>query len=345
MDNLTFPKIKEALEKFQNIGIAIPTNSGVDTTASALSLYLSLKTIGKNVQIASPTSPLVEVSSLVGVDEIQNSFGGAEGDLIVSFPYKEGEIDKVSYTRDDNYLNIVVKAGELGLNFDEKEVKFSRGGEAPQLLFVIGASRISDLGNLFNPDTLKDTMVVNIDNSAKNQGFGDVLMVSSRLSSISEAIANLLLALNLKIDLDVAQNLITGIASATQNFQSENTSPLAFEIAGILMRQGATRPSARMAAQRSIVSEDDFIKQQERQIRETQPRTTIQQGSRTRTPEEIIQDLRAQRAKQAQGSQPGTETRASEPVLENVEKKDLPLPENPPDDWLEPKIYKGSTNF
>jgi hypothetical protein len=72
-------------------------------------------------------TPLVEVSSLVGIDEVKTTLGEASGDLVVSFPYREGEIEKVSYTRDDNFLNIVVKAGEKGLNFDEKDVKFTRG--------------------------------------------------------------------------------------------------------------------------------------------------------------------------------------------------------------------------
>lgn len=324
MDNLTFPKIKEAIEKYNNIGIATSANSSMDSMAASLGLYLALKGLGKNVSVASPSSPLVEVSSLVGIDEVQNSFGGAGGDLVVSFPYREGEIEKVSYTRDENFLNIVVKAGEKGLNFEERDVKFSRGGAAPELLFVVGVPRISDLGKLFDPSILKDTVVINIDNSSENQGFGDILMVSSRLSSVSEAVANLLLALNLKIDLDIAQNLMAGISFATQNFQSEATSPLAFEIAGILMRQGAVRTSSRVEQAR--VSEDDFIKQQERQLRQLR-----QQHS-----QEMGRDQEPQRQTEP--------VRVSEPTIEQAEQKE-DMPENPPDDWLEPKIYKGSTNF
>lgn len=311
MDNLTFPKIKEAIEKYNSIGIAIPSNASIDTTAAALSLYLTFKNLGKAAAIASPKSPLVEVSSLVGIDEVKTGFGAASGDLIVSFPYKEGEIEKVSYTRDENYLNILVKAGELGLGFDEKDVKFTQGGSAPELLFVIGAPHVSELGSLFDASVLKNTVVVNIDNNSQNQGFGDILMVSSRLSSVSEAIANLILALNFKIDADIAQNLMLGISDATDNFQSQNTSPLAFEIAGILMRQGAVRPGK---VQQRRVSQDDFIKQQERVIKS----------------QELVS------AREVSPMQ--------EPTLESAERKEGTV-ENPPEDWLEPKIYKGSTNF
>src|SRR3989344_2534343 len=301
MDNLTFSKIKEAVERYNNIAIAVSQNSSVDQMAAALSLYLSLQSLGKNISVASPTTPLVEVANLVGIDRVQNTLGGGTGDLVVSFPYREGEIEKVSYTRDDNFLNIVVKAGELGLNFDEQDVRYTRGGASPELLFVIGAERVTDLGNLYDVNNLKDTVVVNIDNKAQNQGYGDILMVSNKLSSISEAVANLIVSLNYRLDVDSAQNLILGIASATNNFQNPNTSSLAFEMAGILMRAGAQRPTQGVLNQRQAPRQDEFIKQTENQIRteEIERKENITQTTKS----------------------------------------------SPPDDWLEPKIYKGSTNF
>lgn len=306
MDNLTFSKIKEAIDKYSNIAVATRNNPSLDEMAGALSLYLCLKDSGKNVTVASPSQPLVEVSSLVGIDEVKTSLGGESGDLVVSFPYKEGEIEKVSYTRDDSFLNIVVKAGEKGLNFSEKDVRFTRGGAAPELLFVVGSPRVSDLGPLFDTELLKDTIVVNIDNKAENQGYGDILMSSPRLSSVSEAVANLLYSLGFKIDLDIAQNLMLGIATQTDNFGSDHTSPLAFEMAGILMRQGALRPS------------------------------TQTQRRRMATPASFDQDL----------NQTPVATRqklTEEPKEQNPEV--IKKTETPPDDWLEPKIYKGSTSF
>ena len=304
MDNLTFSKIKESLDKHNNIAIVVAQNPSVDEMGAALSLYLSLEDLGKTITVASPKTPLVEVSSLVGIDRVATELGGAGGDLVVSFPYREGEIEKVSYTRDDNFLNIVVKAGELGLNFSEKDVTFTRGGQAPELMFVIGAARVSDLGSLFNPANLKDTVVVNIGNKPDNQGFGDILMVSTKLSSVSEAVANLIISLNYKMDIDIAQNLMLGIASATENFQSQNTSPLAFEMAGILLRAGAQRPTQQNQTRKiNTPMADDFIKSQENLIR--------------------TQNIKPQQ----------------------VETKENIHDQTPPDDWLEPKIYKGSTSF
>ncbi len=310
MDNLTITKIKEAIEKYNNIAIAVPANPLMDEMAAALSLYLTISTLGKNVSIASPTTPLVEVSNLVGIDRVQNTLGGGTGDLVVSFPYREGEIEKVSYTRDDNFLNIVVKAGELGLNFDQKQVRYTRGGASPELLFVIGAERVTDLGALYDVNNLKDTVLINIDNKTGNQGYGDIVMVSNKFSSISEAVANLLVSLNYRLDIDTAENLIDGITAATNNFQNPNTSSLAFEMAGILMRTGAQRATQSTLNPRQAPRQDNFIKQTERQVRteEIERKENIGQATSVNQPSPVSQTP-------------------------------------PPDDWLEPKIYKGSTNF
>lgn len=244
MDDNTFQKIKDVLEKENKISVVVGKNPSFDDMAAALGLYLSLKSSGKTTAVACLTDPIVELSSLVGIDKVKKNLdvdGG--GDLTVSFPYKEGEIEKVSYTLENGYLNIVVKAGDLGLSFSEKDIRYRRSGSAfGGLLFIIGTPRLSDLGNLFNPELLKDTTVINIDNKSDNQAFGDIVLVSPRFSSVAEAVANLIGACGLKLDLDTAQNLLSGISFATNNFQDPKTTALAFEMAAMLLRYGAVRP-------------------------------------------------------------------------------------------------------
>lgn len=286
MDNR---KIIEFIEKSTNIGIVTPRDPNLDQMGAALALYLSLLETGKNIAIATPSEPLVEVSTLVGIDKVKTKLDYQTGDLVVSFPYKEGEIEKVSYTLDDGSLNIVVKAGEKGLSFDTKDVKFQRPQGAPELLFVVGASRLSDLGKLFDVSDLKDTTVINIDSNAENQGFGDIVLVSSKASSVSEIAAELILSQGLKMDTDIAQNLLWGVSFATNNFQDPKTSPLAFGIVAELMKNGAVR--------------------------------------------EPNQQIRTAFTKSTKPVQMQEETPAGEQT------------KNPPEDWLAPKIYKGSTNF
>jgi hypothetical protein len=258
MDNQTLQRVRDLLATEGQIGIVVGKNPTIDEMGAGLALYLSLLTAGKKVTIASATEPIVEISNLVGIDEVKTSLGGDSGDLVVSFPYKEGEIEKVSYTLDDKYLNIVVKAGTVGLSFEEKDVRFQRAGSLPTVVFMVGVPRLTDLGNLFDPNALKDTTMVNIDNKSDNQGYGDVVLVSPRFSSVSEQVAQLLTSLNLEIDIDIAQNLLSGILYATDNFQKPETSYIAFELAGRLMEKGARRiptPARSMAPQTNA---DDF---------------------------------------------------------------------------------------
>lgn len=338
MDNLTFDKIKEAVAKYSNIAIAVPKDPAVDEMGAALALYLSLEDLGKSLSIATPNTPLVEVSSLVAIDEVKTSLGEESGDLVVSFPYREGEIEKVSYTRDDSFLNIVVKAGEKGLNFDQKDVKFTRGTNAPELLFIVGAARVSDLGKLFDPAVLKDTVVVNIDNKLDNQGFGDIVMSSTKFSSVSEIIANVIFSTGLKMDLDIAQNLMLGIATATNNFQDSRTSSLAFEMAGVLMRNGALRPNSETSRRKLAVDYNE--KKAEKPFA---GEASFEQPSFTKTPEELEKEIKPD-------SRPRF-TPSPSPKVSQVQPQVQPQMQpqtqdnNPPEDWLEPKIYKGSTNF
>jgi hypothetical protein len=335
MDSLTINKIKEVLAKYNAIAIAVPVDPMVDEMGAALALYLALKDMGKTVSIATPNTPLVEVSALVGIDQVRTTLGETSGDLVVSFPYHEGEIEKVSYTRDDNYLNIVVKAGEKGLNFAENDVKFSRGTKAPEVLFAVGAARISDLGKLYDPTVLKDTVVVNIDNKPDNQGYGDIVMVSNRFSSISEAVTNLLLTLGSQINLDIAENLMLGIATATNNFQDPRTSSLAFEMAGILMRNGALRPTSNQTRQEmpAELPQENPLPQNPFQPKKTfqsQPLPSFNQPKQN--PQKVIERIQDQ---------------LKQTPIQSVESKEGTgaATETPPDDWLAPKIYKGSTNF
>lgn len=313
MDSVMLEKIKELLAKNETIGIAVGKNPGIDAMGSALALYLALTEAQKKVTVVSPTEPIVEISSLVGIDTVKKSFeGNSTGDLTVSFPYKEGEIEKISYTLEDGKLNILVKAGENGLAFNEKDIEYKRGGDAPGLIFVVGTPRLSDLGLVFDPEALKDSKIINIDYKPENQGYGDVPLLGKNASSVSELVTSFLQSLELKIDVDIASNLLSGIVSATENFQSSATSPLAFETAATLMKKGAVR---QMSKEKQGVIEKDSFFTPKSDLAYAKPEPQTPSFSKTSTFANASAD------------------------------KTIDTEENPPDDWLAPKIYKGSTNI
>lgn len=372
MDNQALQKIRETISSSQQVSIAVSKNPSIDQMASALGLALTLEAQGKKVSVISPTEPIVELSSLVGIDKVKTSSEGSSGDLVVSFPYRDGEIEKVSYTIDDGFLNIVVKAGEAGLTFSEQDVMYKRGSGKPELLITIGVARMSDVDALFAPDVLKDVMIINIDHSNDNEGYGGMVLVSPKFSSLSEQVADLMLNLGFEIDIDVAQNLLAGLTTATENFQSPNTSYLAFEIAAILMKQGArrgrmsggqaSRPAQSQSQPQPLQSTPAFARPQARQPQQQQS----QQPRREDRPDrrDAIRDaLRAQSQarptqprvdEQVQDAQPmpvqqspvrqQDQPRVDRPVVQQPQSQNRSQDQKPPSDWLTPKVYKGSSS-
>ena len=321
MDNTTAQKIKDAITKSKNIGVVVGADPSLDQMAAALALSLFLKQTNKKVTVACPTNPLVEISSLVGINKVQNSLGGDAGDLVVSFPYLEGEIEKVSYTLEEGFLNIIVKASEQGLSFDEKDVKYARGSGTVDLLVVVGTPRLADLGNVFDTEKFRETRVINIDNKEENQRFGDIVIVSPEVSSLSEQVTDIALTLGFHIEQDAAQNLLSGIAYATKNFQDPATSSLAFEMAALLMKNGAKRVTRR---------EEKTERREERSpLPSHAPRTQQSRpapAAATSAQRQVEDRLKAMRTQQDQQAEPQED-------------------ETPPIDWLSPKVYKGSSNF
>lgn len=302
MENTYIQKIRDLLSKNDNIAIALGSKSSMDEMAAALSLYLLLRDANKKVSIACPTQPIVELSNLVGIDKVASKLDGQEGDLVVSFPYVEGEIEKVSYTLENGFLNIIVKSAAQGLTFNEKDVRYTKGGGSFNILFTIGTPNLSDLGEIIESDKLRNIKIINIDNKPENQGYGDIVAVSQDFSSVSEQVADIVLSLGMRIDQDVAQNLLNGITFATKNFQDSSTSPLAFEIASLLMRNGAIRKSLNPAKQQPPV-----------------------------------------RSTQEEGNLP--ERNAPAQSRYNQNNQDNASEQKAPNDWLSPKVYKGSSNF
>lgn len=344
MDNASLQKIKDIIARSQKVVVAVGQNPDIDQMAGALSLYLSLKSQNKSVSVVSATEPIVELSSLVGIDKVKTSYEGSGGDLVVSFPYREGEIEKVSYTIDDGFLNIVVKAGEAGLTFEEQDVVFKRGSDKADLVITVGISSQEDVTRLLPEESMKDAMLINIDNSSNNRGYGDVVLVSDKFSSLSEQVADLMLNLDLELDRDMAQNLLSGITQATDNFQSPRTSFLAFEIAAILMKRGATRDVRQMQSNAHSERRDNRQGQQReeaprqvQQIQQSQQNGPSRQQPREDRREAIRNALRQRAQNRQNNQQDRSDDRRDRSDNRQSDQK-------PPSDWLTPKVYKGSSD-
>ncbi len=351
MDNTAFQKLKDFISRYQSIGVIVAPNPSLDQMAAGLGLFLVLKQMGKNASIVSPTDVNVSLSSLVGIDNVSKSFGNTGGDLTVSFPYNEGEIDKVSYNLENGKLNIVVKAGEKGISFNQKDVAFVRSGSLPELIICVGVPSLSLISNIYTPSPDKQVAVINIDNTTNNEKYGDMVVVDTRWSSVSEQISDFvtLLEPQIELDADTSQNLLDGIISATNNFTGANTSYLAFEVAGILMKKGATRGKALSVVNSSrgvgtnMPLDNNFFPNPTK-INRPQPVVTSPVQPRPVNPTFNPNVVPVNNNQNINSAPVNPNPVPVQPQPQNINQmnNDNSLPEAPPD-WLTPKVYKGST--
>ena len=99
-------RLREIFERDGTFAIVVGSSYTIDEMGAALALFLGLSSKGKDISIVSEKQPLVEVSNLVGINRVKSRIESKGGDLVVSFPYRDNEIGKVSYTLEGGFLNI-----------------------------------------------------------------------------------------------------------------------------------------------------------------------------------------------------------------------------------------------
>lgn len=233
-------KIPEALSKGTSGLIVLPQNPTPDAIASACSLYLGLSKMGRNVTIAC-SSPIK--SDLAGADKIQNNLSTGGDNLVISFPYQEGALDKVDYGVQGSYFNIIVSPRPGQTKLDPSQVKYSYTGGTTDFIFTIDAPNLNSLGQLYaeNQNEFNGKTIINIDRHLVNDSYGVVNYVVKTSSSTSELVLKVLQTLQVELDKTIATNLYAGITAATNNFTSYSVNADTFEAASVLLKAGAIK--------------------------------------------------------------------------------------------------------
>jgi len=304
--------------------IVVTKNPSLDAMASSLALYLSLTSKGKNLQIISPTTTTVEFSHLIGVDKVKNHLNGSGNgrNLIISFPYQEGSIEKVSYNIENDTFNLVIEPREGYTTITPEMIQYSYSGGNIDFIITVGVEKLTDLDYLYsnNQTAFSNHPIVNIDIDTKNQRFGRINIIETGVSSLSELTLSLISNLGFNLDNDIATNLLYGITAGSQNFSSEKTSASTFEMAALCLRNGARKPKLYPQNTSPQLRTEPFF---------AKPQPNYQKPFPSNF--EPNQTVKPKQSKPFPKSPP-----PSQSTKQNNQN------EAPPD-WLKPKIYKGST--
>ncbi len=232
-----FPELQQKISEAQKILLALPPQPSFDKVASALSLFLSLQTSGKTVFVVCPSPMTVEYNHLVGVDKITDKVEGS--DLIISFNYPAEQIEKVSYNDDNNQPNLVIQVKPGAPKLSEKLARFSYSGADVDLIFSFGIKDPNRLSQYFSNSS---PAIVYLDTDPNVSPYGQINIIDPQSSSFSEIVLGIISGLGLPLEIDTAQNILSGIWNQTNSLTSPKVSADTYESVAICLRLGALKP-------------------------------------------------------------------------------------------------------
>lgn len=315
MDN-SFSSI---VDSASSILILLPTKPYFDQVAAGLSLYLSLHD-KKEVNISCPSPMMVGFNRIIGVNKITSELGNKN--LTMKFKgYDAANIEKVSYDIVNGEFNLTV-VPKTGFTAPQKEqLDLNYTGVSADLVILIGGANDTHFPLLALPE-LADVKVVHIGNRDLSSNH-QILSFAKPGATTSELIANLIKENSLSVDHDIATNLVMGVEEGSSNFTSSEVTAETFETFAWLMRNGGARqPKVKL-------SPTSF------------PPGSIptQPFGQLKTNNPITQSANNMPVQQTSPVQVPQETDAADVQGTSETEQDI----NPPDDWLQPKVFKGSS--
>ncbi len=243
----TTSRIVETVNKGTTGIIVLPQNPTVDAIASATSLYLGLVKLGKTVNLVC-SSPLN--SDLMGADKVQANLSVGGDNLVVSFPYTDGSIDKIDYNIQGQFFNLTITPRPGFPKLNPNQVNFSYTGGSFDFIIAVDVPNLNNIGALYteNHAQFQGKNIINIDRHLTNAFYGTINFVNKTSSSTSELALKTLQALSVELDKDIATNLYAGIAAATNNFTAYSVNAETFETVAALLKAGAVKKLAKTNA-------------------------------------------------------------------------------------------------
>jgi len=232
-------QFKNFVEKSKDVLILIPENPSGDAVGSAWALYFFLQKKEINATIAFSNHLSDKYSFLPKPEKILTEISGAR-DFVLSFNTTYNKITNVRTEESEGKLEIHLTPEKGNLN--PKDFSFILAKFKYDLMVVIDSPDFESLGKIYekNPDLFFEVPIINIDHRSTNDNFGQINLVDITTSSCSEILGTALNHINVNlIDKTIADCLLTGIISATESFQTKNTTPKALLAAATLMDKGA----------------------------------------------------------------------------------------------------------
>jgi nanoRNase/pAp phosphatase (c-di-AMP/oligoRNAs hydrolase) len=307
--------LKTAIDQAADMLVLLPENAGQEMVAAALGLSQVLQETQKGIVIACPSTLSQNSRSLPGGDQIAQKIGNRN--LVISLKVQNRDsIDKVSYNLDetDQVFNLIIQPKKGNQPLKKDDVAFSYSGAKADLIFVVGAARLEDLGSFYESERklFQDAKTVSL-NRFQTATFADFQIQNGQTTGHAELAYELTKALGLTLTTDAATNFLSGIDIATNNLQHPAVNADTFEKVATLMRAGGVRKPAHTPPMPGLTMPIP--------VSSVRP---MPQTNGTSTP------------------------MPAAPQIAIPQKVNQPIPEESskevPQEWLQPKIYKSTSS-
>lgn len=235
-------QIFEQIKKADNILITFKSTWSGDAVASALALFLFLKKLDKNVEVAAEKFDSGKLYSfLPGYSEIKNELANLRK-FIISLDITNTKVSQIKYQRAENKLNFIISPKDGW--FTENDIATDTSGFKYDLIITVDTPDLESLGKIYDNDTefFYQTPIINLDHNSTNEAFGQINFIELTAVATSEIIFSLFESYSRDlIDEDIATCLLAGMIAETKSFKTNNVTPRALLTASQLMSLGGRR--------------------------------------------------------------------------------------------------------
>ena len=235
-------QIFEQIKKAKNILIVFKKVWSGDSVGSGLAMYLFLKKIGKDVEIAAEKFDQGNLYSfLPAYSEIKNSIENLR-QFIISLDITDTKVNQIKYKVEEDTLNFIISPKD-GF-FSEEDISSRSSGFKYDLIISLDAPDMEALGKIYDNDTefFYHTPIINIDCHSNNEEYGQINLIELTAVSTSEILFNLFDKYSREaIDENIATCLLAGMIAETRSFKTPNVTPNALSTAAQLVTMGARR--------------------------------------------------------------------------------------------------------
>lgn len=239
---MDFKNAKKIIEENQSITLFPSLEFERDTFPATLSLFYSLKELGKDVNIICKDLP--KKFDFLIKEQIKTQEAINNTSFLISIKETETKLAQIFYQKKEKEINLFLKTNQGELKKEDINFKSLTQSEFSNMMSDFLTSKVlvtigvEQNNNQFSKQEWKS--IINIDNNPENKNYGDINLIQPDYSSVSEVVFDLLKEVDENLfKSDISNPLLAGIIQETSNFHKFNFNADLFQKIYFLMKKEA----------------------------------------------------------------------------------------------------------